>query len=126
MSILTDDESLRDAGPAVHQRARGLAVGIAKAKTKIEITRKLPHAIRGARTLCCQSNKFHVACSVLSAHFLVIGSFSATRSAPRRPEIHDDDLAVKIREAKALLINRLKFAIEQTLGQSTQFSRRDP
>ncbi len=40
-----DDQGLRDRAPAVHERARRLAVGPAQAEPKIEIAHELSDAV---------------------------------------------------------------------------------
>src|SRR5437773_890699 len=102
-------QSLRNHVPTVHKRSRCFTVGPAQAEVKIKIARELLHPIqRRPRVVSCQTDKLHASSSVLLAHFLVIRNFPPARSAPRRPKIHDDDFAAKVREAKASLVYRLK------------------
>ena len=120
-----DYERLRDRVFAAHQCARRQWVGPAQAEAEINAAHELLHAIgRRARVFGCQTDELHGAAGVLLAHFLVVGNFHPARAAPRRPNIHDDDFAAEVREAKAALVERLQFAVEKAFWQRAELYRR--
>jgi hypothetical protein len=118
MPVGGNDECLRDCGPTIHQHPRRLAVGPAQAEAEFEVARELFDAIcGGARVLGRERDELNATACELFAHLLVIRNFQAAWATPRRPDIHNDNRARKVRKAKATAVESLNLATEETFRQ---------
>lgn len=117
----SNHERLRNRVAAVHDHHRRLAVCPAHAPAEIIIAHELPDAIsRCVRIFRREGNKLDVPVGIFFANLFVIRHFLAARSAPRRPEIDNNDLVVIISKAQASAAEQLKRAIKKTLRQNEQ------
>src|SRR5919109_3185258 len=107
VSIRTDDQRLRNHIPPIHQHGRCLAVGPAEAEPEIQVAHKFLHPFRRrARIFSRKPDELYSPPGKLLADVLVLRNFPAARAAPRRPDINHDDLATKVRETEAAIVQR--------------------
>jgi len=118
VTFSVDDQRLRDSVLAIHQRPRRLAVCPAQAEAETDLAQELVDTIRRSTLVFWgQPDELHIAPGISLAHFLILRNFSAARSTPGRPKVYYDDFALEVREAEALIVERLDLAFADALGQ---------
>ncbi len=120
-SVSVDHYRLRDRALAVHQRARRLSVGPAKAEAETDIVQKFIHTARGStRVFRGQSYELHLASCISLTYSLILRNFSTARTAPGGPEVYHYDFAVEVREAEAATFDALNLPLAETLRKENQ------
>lgn len=115
----SNDQGLRDRVAAIHQGARGLAIGPADTEAELEIAHELIHTVgRRERIFSRQADEFHAASHVLFAHLLVFRHLVSAWTAPRSPKIYDDDFAGEVSETETALVERLELVRANVFRQS--------
>src|SRR4029453_529010 len=88
-----------------HQNTRCLTISPTEQKTKTSLPDELVDPLCSPTwILCSQANEFYLAAQILFPNLFIVGNFHPARTAPRRPNIYDKDLALEIRKAKAVVV----------------------